>query len=70
MTRPPKRRRPQYLWMMVTRDEYELPLYWADTAAELAEIVGTTKMSILTAVSHEVHGRSWSRYKRVRIDNA
>lgn len=64
-----KARRPQYLWMMVTRDEYELPLYWADTAAELAEIVGTTKMSILTAVSHEEHGRSWSRYKRVRLDD-
>ena len=31
---------PKYIYMMVTKDKYELPLAVADTAAELSRMVG------------------------------
>ncbi len=38
------------IWMEVTRDRYELPVAVADTARELAEIVGVKKQGICKAV--------------------
>ena len=34
------------LYMMVTRDKYELPLYVTESAAELAKYAGTTANSV------------------------
>lgn len=34
------------IWMEVTRDRYELPVAVADSAAELAELVGVKKENI------------------------
>ena len=39
------------IWMKITNDEYELPLAVADTAQELADIVGTTKNCIVSTIS-------------------
>ena len=32
------KRPPQFLWLEVTKDEYEFPIYIADTAEELAKL--------------------------------
>lgn len=40
------------IYMKVSRDKYELPLAVADTADELALIVGTTKNTVLSSISH------------------
>ena len=39
------------LYIMVTRDKYELPLAVADTAAELARMVGVTTNAVLSGIS-------------------
>ena len=57
-----------YIWMMVTRDKYELPLAIADTARELAELTGLHKTSIMKgALSYEA-GSKCSRFRKVRVD--
>lgn len=44
------------LYMMVTTDEYELPLAVAETARELADMVGVKVNSIYTSMSHHKAG--------------
>ena len=57
-----------YIWMMVTRDKYELPLAIADIARELAELTGLHKTSIMKgALSYEA-GSKCSRFRKVRVD--
>lgn len=57
------------VYMEVTRDEYELPVAVADSAKELAQIVGKNRGSILSQISHEKSGKvKRSIYKRVKID--
>ena len=36
----------QYVWMKVSKDEYELPLEIADTAAELARKCGVNRTTV------------------------
>lgn len=52
------------LWLMVTKDKYQLPLAVADTAAELAQIVGVKPCTIIKNVTH----RRNSRYIRIYVD--
>lgn len=52
------------LWLMVTKDKYQLPLAVADTAAELAKIVGVTPEAIIKSVTHKRN----SRYIRIYVD--
>lgn len=60
----------QYIWMKVTRDKYELPVAVADTAVELARIVGTTKNAVVSSVSHLEHGRKrYCSYVRIRLED-
>ena len=40
-----KKRKPHFLWMEVSKDQYELPIHIADTAKELAELAGAKKCS-------------------------
>ena len=47
------------LYMYVTRDDYELPLIVADSAEELAQMLGTTKNTVLSCISHKRKG--WAR---------
>lgn len=56
------------LYMMVTDDELELPLVVADSAQELADIIGRSVNTIYSGISHEQHGRiKRSIYKKVEI---
>lgn len=56
------------LYMMVTDDELELPLVVADSAQELADIIGRNVNTIYSGISHEKHGRiKRSIYKKVEI---
>ena len=60
----------QYIWMKVTRDKYELPVAVANTASELARIVGTTKNAVVSSVSHLEHGhKKYSSYVRIRLED-
>lgn len=36
-------RTPRFLWMEVSNDEYELPLAVADSALELAKVLGAER---------------------------
>lgn len=47
------------LYLYVTKDDYELPLIVADSAEELAQILGTTKNTVLSCISHKHKG--WVR---------
>ena len=56
----------KYLWIAVDADEYELPLYVADSARELAEKFGTTKHNVECLVYHGRGGRiSGRRFLKV-----
>lgn len=57
------------LYMKVTSDEYELPLYVASSPTELAEKVGTTRMTILSAISHAKKRGGRCKYVRVVIND-
>lgn len=57
------------IWMMVSKDKYELPQVIADTAQELALMVGTSKNNIQSEVSHWEHGRlKRPKFVRVRLE--
>ena len=53
------------LWLLVTFDEYELPLYVADSAAELGKHVGKSANAIISAISHARKDGQRSRYVSV-----
>ena len=58
------------IWMMVSKDKYELPQLVADSAGELAEMIGKPKIQIQSEVSHWEHGRlKRSRFVRVRCED-
>lgn len=54
----------KYLWLLVTKDKYELPILVADTANELAKMTGTTKNNVVSQISR---GNKKSMYRRVRV---
>lgn len=57
------------VYMQVTDDEFELPVAVADSSGELAKIVGVSRNSILSAISHVKAGRKKkSRYVSVEVD--
>ncbi len=51
------------IYMWISKDKYELPLAVADTAQELADIVGTTKNTVLSSIS-----RGYRTYVRVTVE--
>ena len=58
------------LYIMVTRDKYELPLAVDDTAAELARMVGVTTNAVLSGISKARKGKlKKAKYIRVEVDN-
>lgn len=58
------------LYMMVSKDEYELPLAVADTARELAEMAGGSENSIRSFISKYERGDiKNSRYRKVVVDD-
>ena len=55
------------LFLMVTDDEYELPLAVADSAAELARITGKRENTIYSAICHAKKGDRKSIYHKIEI---
>lgn len=50
-------RTPRFLWMEVSNDEYELPLAVADSALELAKVLGLKdENSVISSVSRAKRG--------------
>ena len=57
------------LYMAVETDEYELPLYVADTSRELADWSGLSIGYVLSAISHGYSGKkSGMRFLRVEVE--
>ena len=65
MSKKPKE---QYVWMKVTNDKYELPVLVADSAPELAKMLGCSPNNIYSSLSHAKHGRQNSPYRKVLIN--
>lgn len=57
------------LWMKVTDDKYELPLAVAESAADLARMVGIKPASLYSILSRDRHGKLHSSYREVEIDD-
>ena len=58
----------KYFWLAVEADEYELPLYVADSARELAEKFGTTKHNVETFVCKQSNGKM-KGFKYIKVLN-
>lgn len=55
----------RYVWMMVTDDEYELPIVIADSAEELARRCRVSKSAVYNSTND---GRKHKRYVKVLVD--
>jgi hypothetical protein len=64
MRKMPKR----CLYIKVTKDKYELPLYVTGTAREMAKHEGTTESAVFSSISHYEHGKCNSQYRRVYLE--
>ena len=59
----------KYIWMCVEADEYELPLIVADSARELAEIVGLSVDTITVSAYRGYNGKASGRkFVKVRLE--
>lgn len=58
------------LYLYVSKDKYELPMIVADSAGELAKMLGVKINTIYCGISNERAGRWKSRYKVVEVDDA
>lgn len=57
----------KYLWMLVSDDDYELPLIVCDSIEELSKACGKEINTIRSAINHAEKRGSKSRYKRVKL---
>ena len=56
------------VWLRVTKDKYELPEYIADTAEELADMLGISPNTIYSSMANWKKGRTkTSPYRKVVI---
>ena len=46
-----------HVWMAVSADKYELPIAIADTAKELAEMIGYKEQSVIHAIYRKTTGK-------------
>lgn len=58
----------EYVWMEVTKDEFELPVHVARTAGELALLAGTTRSNVMSGECKGRKGIYKSRFVKVQID--
>lgn len=60
------------IWMQVTPDEYELPMLVADTANELAQMIGVSKSTIKSSELKYRTGqyKKGNKYKIVCVRDA
>lgn len=56
------------VWMKVTNDKYELPVLVADSAPELAKMLGCSPNNIYSSLSHAKHRRQNTTYRKVIIN--
>ena len=56
------------LYIKVTQDKFELPIAVADTAGELAKMVGTSRNTVYSSIWQEQKGKNWSSYKKVEVE--
>lgn len=56
------------LYVKVTDDKYELPIAVADSAGELAKMLGVKKNTVLTKISHGKQGIR-TTYHRVEVED-
>lgn len=56
------------LWLYVTKDEYEFPIFVEDTAEKLARKVGVAANTVYSAIRHSKEKGYKSAYKKVVVD--
>jgi hypothetical protein len=56
-----------FVYMKVTKDEYELPIAVADTIPKLAEMVGAKKQNIYDSMKNAKKLGRRTQYKKVDI---
>ena len=56
------------LYMQITRDKYELPMAVADSAAELARMIGVKPDTVRSAMCHDKKAGHKCSYIKVEID--
>lgn len=56
------------LYLLVTKDEFELPLAVTETVSEMAEITGRNNNSILGSLSHFYNDNTWCPFRRVDVE--
>ena len=58
-----------HVYMMVTRDKYELPVYVADTLEKLSEMANVRVNTIAAVISRYKHGKTGSCiYRKVELE--
>ena len=58
------------VWMLVTKDKYELPVIIAETSTELARICGVSNRTVISGALRSKSGKvKKSRYIKVEIDD-
>lgn len=57
----------RYIYMAVTNDKYELPIFVSDTQAEMAEWAGVAHCSISSYLRNKAR-RHYKKYKIVKVD--
>jgi len=55
------------LYLAVTPDEYELPIYVCDSGKELAEKLGVSQSTIYTLIAHDRDGSRTGR-KVIKVE--
>ena len=58
----------KYLFIKVTKDKYELPLYVADGCSELAKYEGKSANAIYSSICHYEKGICNSQYRRICVE--
>ncbi|WP_291637466.1 hypothetical protein [Clostridium sp.] len=60
----------KYLWLAVTTDKYEFPIYIEDTAEKLANKLGIHCTTVITSILQNKSGRNSGRKLiKIIIDN-
>lgn len=59
----------RYIYMVVTQDEYELPLIVSENILDIARFTGKSVKSIRSSLAHFYNGEyKTSQYRRVKKD--
>lgn len=59
----------KYIYMLVTKDQYELPLAVASSKRELGEMLGVSPLTIANSIARSRRDGHKSKYVRVDFPN-